>query len=502
MITNKTAGSAGEQPDAPFHTGLTEQIHAAANRIYRGAAGGTPTAPDPDFSPPVDIGWKPVRAGNWTDDLWMKQRAGTENAYYFLSGTGAGNPYGGYSAPYHIGTVRSDFPILKRTVNGHPLIWLDNAATTQKPLRVIDSLNRYYSNYNSNIHRGAHELARQATDAYEDAREKVRKFIGAAAREEVVFTRGTTEAVNLVANSWGLKNLRPDDEIILTEMEHHSNIVPWQMIAEKTGAVIKIAPVNDRGEMMLRAYERLFTRRTRLVAAAHVSNVLGTINPVRQMADIAHWYGALILVDGAQSVPHMPINVGEMDADFFAFSGHKAYGPTGIGVLYGKKELLSDMPPYQGGGGMIDSVSFSKTIYKEPPDKFEAGTANIADAVGLGAAVQYLESVGMEKIRQYESFLTECLMRELAKIPGMRLIGTAREKTSVVSFAIDHVKPEIIAKYLDQHGIALRAGHHCAQPVLAHFGLETSARASIGLYNTLGEMETLTSALRELAARH
>ena len=461
--------------------------------------GGTPVTPDPNFHSPVDTAGKAVRAGNWMDDPWLTRGRNPESAYYFLSGTAANRAYGGYPAPYHIGTVRSDFPILKRTVNGHPLIWLDNAATTQKPLRVMDALNRFYSNYNSNIHRGAHELARQATDAYEDAREKVRKFIGAGAREEVVFTRGTTEAVNLVANSWGLHNLRPADEIIVTEMEHHSNIVPWQMIAEKTGAVIKVAPMNDRGEIMLRAYERLFTRRTRLVAAAHVSNVLGTINPVRQMADIAHWNGALILVDGAQSVPHMPINVGELDADFFAFSGHKAYGPTGIGVLYGKKELLGGMPPYQGGGGMIDSVSFDKTIYKEPPDKFEAGTANIADAVGLGAAVQYLQNVGLDKIRQYESSLTECLMRELAKIPGVRLIGTAREKTSVVSFVMDNVQPDIIAKYLDQHGIAIRAGHHCAQPVLAHFGLENSARASIGLYNTLGEMETFAAALRELA---
>jgi cysteine desulfurase/selenocysteine lyase len=496
MITNNKMGNQRERPSDRLPPDMAGQIHSAANRIYRGD--GVPGIPAADFYTPGDMPGKAGRKEDIADDAWPQRQT---DAYYFMANN-VNSAYGGYPAPYNIAAVRSDFPLLKREVNGHPLIWMDNAATTQKPKCVIDALSRYYSNYNSNIHRGAHELARKATDAYEGAREKIGKFIGASSRDEVVFVRGTTEAINLAANSWGLKYLRPDDEIILTEMEHHSNIVPWQMLAQKTGAIIKVAPVNDCGEIILREYERLFTRRTRLVSAAHVSNVLGTVNPVRQLADIAHWYGALILVDGAQSVPHMPVNVGEMGADFFAFSGHKMYGPTGIGVLYGRKELLSDMPPYQGGGGMIDSVSFDKTVYKGSPDKFEAGTANIADAVGLGAAVRYLEDIGPEKIRQYESFLTEYLMRELQKIPGLRLIGTAREKTSVVSFIIDGVSPDIIAKYLDQHGIAIRAGHHCAQPVLAHFGLETSARASIGIYNTVEEMDTFAAMLRELVMKN
>ncbi len=499
MITNSQSGPPWGQPGVPMDADIAAQIYNAANRIYREENNNRNGKTERDLSPPAGMSGE-AAAWDLPDEIWPDGGRSGESAYYYLDDNAYSFPYGELQTPYHAGKVRTDFPILKRKINGHPLIWLDNAATTQKPQHVIDTIDRYYRDYNSNIHRGAHELARQATDAYEDAREKVRQFIGAASREEVVFTRGTTEAINLVANSWGLKNLRPEDEIILTEMEHHSNIVPWQMIAEKTGAVIKVAPVDDRGEIIIRAYERLFTRRTRLVSAAHVSNVLGTVNPLRRMSDIAHWYGALMLVDGAQSVPHMPVDVGELGADFFAFSGHKAYGPTGIGVLYGKKELLADMPPYQGGGGMIESVSFGKTVYKESPDKFEAGTGNIADAVGLGAALEYLKKLGMEKIRQYESFLTGYLMRELMKIPGLRLIGTARDKASVVSFTLSSVRPDIVAKYLDQHGIAIRAGHHCAQPVLAHFGLENSARASIGIYNTRSEMDAFAAALRELAS--
>ncbi|MFZ5973825.1 MAG: SufS family cysteine desulfurase, partial [Bacillota bacterium] len=428
----------------------------------------------------------------------MEQMASQEGIYYFLCDPQAAGGSRQTAFPY---TIRSDFPILARKVNGKPLVWLDNAATTQKPQCVIDALSRYYSEYNSNIHRGAHALARQATRAYEDAREKVCRFIGARSKEEIIFVRGATEAINLVAAAWGAANIGAGDEIILTEMEHHSNIVPWQMLAEKTGAFIKTAPINACGELDLYQYEWLFSPRTRIVAAAHVSNVLGTVNPVRSMADIAHRHGALILIDGAQSAPHMPVDVRALDADFFAFSGHKTYGPTGIGVLYGKQELLERMAPYQGGGGMIENVSFSHTSYKRHPERFEAGTGNIADAVGLGAAVDYLQNMGMERVRQHESELTRYLMHEMQKIPGMRLIGTSPGKTSVVSFILDGAEPAAIAEYLDKHGIAIRAGHHCAQPVLRHFGLEGTARASIGMYNTFEEMDMLVKTVSEFAMR-
>lgn len=397
--------------------------------------------------------------------------------------------------------LRSDFPILQRRVNGHQLVWLDNSATTQKPNCVIEAIDRYYRECNSNVHRGAHRLAAEATEAFEDAREKMRVFLGASSREEIVFVRGTTEAINLVAVSWGGQNLHEGDEILLTDMEHHSNIVPWQFIAEQTGAVIKAAPINDRGEIVISDYERMFTPRTRIASVTHVSNVLGTINPVQQMADIAHMHGALFFVDGAQSAAHLPIDVKRMNADFFALSGHKLYGPTGIGVLYGRKELLSEMPPYQGGGGMIRSVRFDRTLYADSPDKFEAGTGNIADAVGLGAAADYLRGVGMETIRAHEHDLTKYAMSGLSRIPGLTIIGTAPDKTSVLSFILDNMEPEIIAKQLDQRGIAIRAGHHCAQPVLQRYGLKSSARASIGLYNTFDELDLFIDTIREISGK-
>ncbi len=413
--------------------------------------------------------------------------------YYFLSRAPETKSDPGFSM------LRSDFPILNRRVNGRRLVWLDNSATTQKPNCVIEAVSRYYRECNSNVHRGAHRLAAEATEAYEDAREKMRMFLGASAREEIVFVRGTTEAINLAAASWGGQNLREGDEILLTEMEHHSNIVPWQLIAQKTGAVIKAAPINERGEIDLSEYDRMFTPRTRIAAAAHVSNVLGTVNPVREMADIAHMYGVLFLVDGAQSAPHLPIDVKRMGADFFALSGHKMYGPTGIGVLYGRKELLSEMAPYQGGGGMIRNVRFDMTQYAGPPDKFEAGTVNIADAVGLGAAADYLGAIGMEKISAHEKELTQYLMSGLSGVPGIRLIGTAPGKISVVSFILDNMEPEMIAKELDRRGIAIRAGQHCAQPALQHYGLKSTARASIGLYNTFEELDLLIDSVRELS---
>lgn len=397
--------------------------------------------------------------------------------------------------------VRGDFPILKRRVNGHPLVWLDNAATTQKPQCVMDALADYYGNYNSNVHRGAHTLAREATTAFEDARGRVGALIGATDRAEVVFVRGATEGINLVAASWGGMNIREGDEIILTELEHHSNIVPWQLLAQRTGAVLRIAPITDSGDVDLAAYERLFAPRTRLAAFSHVSNVLGTVNPVREMCATAHRHGALALVDGAQSAAHLPVNVKEMDADFFVLSGHKMYGPTGIGVLYGKKALLDAMPPYQGGGGMIESVTFESTRFHQTPEKFEAGTGNIADAVALGAAADYLSRVGLMRIRTHEHALTQRMTEGLSRLRGVRLIGMPREKAGVVTFLVDGVKPEQIAQKLDAQGIAIRAGHHCAQPALHHYGLGSAARASLGVYNTPDDVDALVKAVAGLAGK-
>ncbi len=396
---------------------------------------------------------------------------------------------------------RSDFPILARRVNGHRLVWLDNAATTQKPQCVMDTLSHYYGTYNSNVHRGAHTLAREATTAYEEARKKIGALIGAPEREEIIFVRGATEAINLVAASWGGVHVREGDEIILTQMEHHSNIVPWQQLAHHTGAALRVAPINDSGDVDIAAFERLFTPRTRLAAFAHVSNVLGTVNPVRMMCAIAHRHGALALVDGAQSAAHLPVNVKEMDADFFVLSGHKMYGPTGIGVLYGKRALLDNMPPYQGGGGMIESVTFADTRYRQTPEKFEAGTGNIADAVGLGTAADYLRRIGLDRVRVHEQALTKRLMTGLAGIAGLRLIGTPVDKAGVVTFLLEGVPPEHIASQLDKQGIAIRAGHHCAQPALHHFGIGSAARASLGLYNTADDVDALVRAVALIAGR-
>ena len=400
----------------------------------------------------------------------------------------------------YIQSIRKDFPILHRRMNGRPLIWFDNGATTQKPQEVIHTLSKYYSEYNSNIHRGAHTLADQATKAYEEAREKVRAFIGAGLPEEIIFTRGTTEGINLVAESFGASVLNEGDEILLSEMEHHSNIVPWQKLKQKIGAVIKVIPISDDGEILLEEYEKLFTPRTKLVAITQVSNVLGTINPVKVMIDIAHRNGARVLVDGAQSAPHLPVDVKALDTDFYVFSGHKLYGPTGIGALYGKKELLEQMPPWQTGGGMIKHVSFDHTTYEKLPYKFEAGTGNIADAIGLGAATDYLKRIGMDKVMEHEKDLTQYAMGRLGEIPGIRLIGTAPDKTSVISFILKNVTPERTGEYLNREGIAVRAGHHCAQPVLDRYGMTSSVRASLGVYNMKEEVDSLANALLKIAS--
>lgn len=398
---------------------------------------------------------------------------------------------------FEVQTIRKDFPILQQKVNGQPLIWFDNAATTQKPKAVLDALNQFYSESNSNVHRGAHTLAAKATNAYEAARGKVQHFLGASSAAEVIFLRGTTEAINLVAQTYGRMVAGKGDEILLTTMEHHSNIVPWQMLREATGAIIRVIPITERGEIDLGEYEKLLSRRTRMVAITHVSNVLGTINPVRMMIEMAHHYGACVLVDGAQSTPHLPVDLRELDADFFAFSGHKIYGPTGIGVLYGKKELLEAMPPWQGGGSMIKKVTFEETTYNAPPHKFEAGTGNIADAVGLGAAIDYLQKIGLAQIERYEKEITGYAMGELAKIRGLRLIGTSQFKTGVISFLVDGISAEDLSRALDRRGIATRVGHHCAQPLMQYYGIEGTIRASLGIYNTKEEIDVLVETVKK-----
>jgi len=413
---------------------------------------------------------------------------------------------GGYkSSPlgaggFDVNRIRNDFPILNEKVaDGKPLIWLDNGATTQKPNAVIDRISYFYRHENSNVHRGAHDLAARSTDAYEAARETTARFLGAPSKENIVFVRGTTEGVNLVAQSYVKPLLSPGDEIILTILEHHANIVPWQIIAQETGALIKVAPVDDTGQIILSEYSRLFTRRTKFVSVTHVSNALGTITPVREMIQIAHGNGARILIDGAQSVAHTPLNVSELDADFFVFSGHKIFGPTGIGALYGKTDALEEAKPYQGGGNMIKDVTFERTVYNPSPLKFEAGTGNIADAVGLGSALDYVTGIGIANISAYEHELLDYATGELKRIDGLHLIGTAAQKASVLSFVLDSASVEQVGKHLASHGIAVRAGHHCAQPILRRFGLESTVRPTIAFYNTAEEIDKLVCAVREIA---
>jgi cysteine desulfurase / selenocysteine lyase len=402
--------------------------------------------------------------------------------------------------PFDPQFIRRDFPILQEQVNGRRLVWLDNAATTQKPNAVIDRVSYFYRHENSNIHRAAHTLAARATDAYEGAREKVRRFLNAPSVREIVFVRGATEGINLVAKSWGHRNVEKDDEVVITWLEHHANIVPWQQLCSEKGARLRVAPVNDRGEVILEEYERLLGPRTRIVAFSQVSNALGTITPAKEMIEMAHRHGAKVLVDGAQSIAHMGLDVQLLDCDFFVFSGHKIFAPTGIGVLFGKADILDNTPPWQGGGSMIADVTFEKTTYNLAPARFEAGTGNIADAVGLGAALDYLEQVGMENIARYEHDLLAYATKGLLTIPGLHLIGTAREKAGVLSFVLDGFRTEDVGKALNQEGIAVRAGHHCAQPILRRFGLETTVRPSLALYNTCEDVDALIAALLRIQA--
>jgi cysteine desulfurase/selenocysteine lyase len=399
---------------------------------------------------------------------------------------------------FDVAGVRRDFPALHQTVHGKPLIWMDNAATTQKPQAVIDAVSRFYARDNSNIHRAAHTLAARATDAYERAREKSREFLGANASREILFVRGTTEGINLIANIFGRSQLREGDEILLTLLEHHANIVPWQMIARATGARIRVVPVNDRGEVLLAEYQRLLGPKTRMVGLVHACNSLGTILPVEEMTRMAKQHGARVLIDGAQSVAHIPVNVQTLGCDFYVFSGHKLFGPTGIGVVYATSELLDILPPWQGGGNMIRDVTFEHTTYADPPARFEAGTPNIADAVGLAAAIEYIQHLGLAAIARHEHDLLRQATEGLSAIPGLRLIGTAAHKVGVISFVLDNVPPEEVGKRLDHEGIAVRSGHHCAQPSLRRFGLEATVRPSLAFYNTPAEVEKLISVVRDI----
>lgn len=402
--------------------------------------------------------------------------------------------------PFDVNAIRRDFPILQERVNGRPLVWFDNAATTQKPQAVIHRLAHFYAHENSNIHRAAHELAARATDAYEGARETVRRFIGAGSVDEIIFVRGTTEGINLVAKSWGAQHIGPGDEIIVSHLEHHANIVPWQQLAAEKGAKIKVIPVDDSGQVRLDEYQRLLSDKTRIVAVTQVSNALGTVVPVKAIVDLAHRAGAQALVDGAQSISHMRVDVRELDADFFVFSGHKIFGPTGIGVVYGKKDVLDHMPPWQGGGNMIADVSFEKTVYHGPPTRFEAGTGNIADAVGLGAALEYVERIGIENIGRYEHDLLAYATHHLKPIPGVRLVGTAQDKASVLSFVLAGYTTDEVGKALNEEGIAVRTGHHCAQPILRRFGLEATVRPSFAFYNTCEEVDRFIAVIRRLSS--
>ncbi|VWB66142.1 family 2A encapsulin nanocompartment cargo protein cysteine desulfurase [Burkholderia latens] len=435
----------------------------------------------------------------------VARATGEDVPRYFIGDAHAVAPHGnlhrGAHPPFDVNAIRRDFPILQERVNGKQLVWFDNAATTHKPQAVIDRLAYFYAHENSNIHRAAHALAGRATDAYEHARDTVRRFIGASSPDEIVFVRGTTEAINLIAKTWGAQNVGEGDEIVVSHLEHHANIVPWQQLAAQKGAKLRVIPVDDSGQVLLDEYRKLLNDRTKIVSVTQVSNALGTVVPVKEIVELAHRAGAKALVDGAQSISHMRVDVQALDADFFVFSGHKIYGPTGIGVVYGKRAILDDMPPWQGGGNMIADVTFERTVFQPPPNRFEAGTGNIADAVGLGAALDYVSRVGIENIARYEHDLLAYATSVLAPVPGVRLVGTARDKASVLSFVLKGYETEEVGRALNEEGIAVRSGHHCAQPILRRFGLEATVRPSLAFYNTCDEVDALVSVVRRLATR-
>ena len=428
--------------------------------------------------------------------------------FYFLDATrerapGAARGFAPDAHPaFDVQAVRRDFPILSERVHGQPLIWFDNAATTQKPQAVIDRLAYFYTHENSNIHRAAHELAARATDAYESARSKVARFLGASSSDEIIFVRGATEGINLVAQSWGRANIGAGDEIVVSQLEHHANIVPWLQLVKEKGAKLRVIPVDDSGQILMQEYRGLLNDRTRLVAVSQVSNALGTITPVAEIAELAHRAGARVLIDGAQAVSHLRVNVQALAADFYVFSGHKVFAPTGIGVVFGNADVLESMPPWQGGGNMIEDVTFERAIYQRPPARFEAGTGNIADAVGLGAAIDYIERIGLESIGSYEHDLLVYATEGLRTVPGLHLIGTAADKASVQSFVLDGYRPEEVGSALNREGIAVRAGHHCAQPIVRRFGQEATVRPSLAFYNTCAEVDVMIRALHRLASQN
>jgi cysteine desulfurase / selenocysteine lyase len=409
-----------------------------------------------------------------------------------------GNAPRAIASGFDVEKLRADFPILREVVNGRPLVYLDNAATSQKPESVIRALVHYYRHDNANIHRGVHLLSQRATEEYEAARGKAKGFLGARETREIVFVRGATEAINLVAQTYGREHIGAGDEVLITAMEHHSNIVPWQILCQEKGATLCVAPINDSGELQIEEFERLLGPRTKMISVAHVSNALGTINPVKRIVRLAHAMKVPVLVDGAQAVPHQPVDVQDLDCDFYVFSGHKVYGPTGIGVLYGKAALLEEMPPYQGGGDMISSVTFEKTIYNKVPHKFEAGTPDIAGVIGLSAAIDYVTDVGIDAIGAHEHELLGYATGKVGELEGVRLVGTAREKAAVLSFVMDGIHPHDIGTILDQEGIAVRTGHHCAQPVMDRFGIPATVRASFGLYNTREEIDALVAGIQKV----
>jgi cysteine desulfurase/selenocysteine lyase len=484
-IGDLTAFAVPSQGIVPTVPGVLAGVAPTVPVAPRGSPAWLPEAPSA-----IDLDWS---------DAPPVAPAGDEQNYYFLTEADPVPQLADEHEVFDVNAVREDFPILKETVNGKPLIWFDNAATTQKPQVVIDRLSHFYAHENSNIHRAAHELAARATDAYEEARAATRRFVGAAKDEEIIFVRGTTEAINLVAYAWGGKHLGPGDEIVITHLEHHANIVPWQLLSQQTGAVLKVAPVDDAGNLLMSEFEELLGPRTKLVAVTQVSNALGTVTPVEKIVELGHRYGARVLIDGAQSIQHVPVNVSELGVDFFVFSGHKIYGPTGIGVLYGREDALAETPPWQGGGNMIADVTLERSLYQGPPSKFEAGTGNIADAVGLGEALRYVERLGIDRIAAYEHALLEYATPRLADIPGVRLVGTATEKASVLSFVLAGHDPLEVGKALNAEGIAVRAGHHCAQPILRRFGLEATVRPSFAFYNTFEEIDVFLRAVRRIA---
>ena len=497
-------------PTVPSENSVPAQSGGTSSGAHSPGAGDSYAFGEPRCGSEYNTVGEHPRTTSGTSPLLELPRSGQSSRpeYYFLrspkvldAGPQKLEPHANYIGPvpsFDLDGVRRDFPALHQKVNGHPLVWLDNAATTHKPRAVIDAISQFYSRDNSNIHRAAHTLAARSTELFEAGREKVRQFLGASDVSEIVFVRGTTEAINLVAQSYGRKNIGAGDEIIVSELEHHANIVPWQILAESVGAVIRVIPINDRGELILEEFVRLLGPRTRFVSVAHVSNSLGTVNPVEQIIAQAHTHGVPVLVDGAQSTPHLPVNVTALGADFYAFSGHKIFAPTGVGALYGKAHLLEAMPPWQGGGHMIKDVRFEKTIYQSAPEKFEAGTPDIAGVVGLGAAIDYLFKIGIPTVATYEHALLEYATAALKEIPGLRLIGTAANKASVLSFVIPGTPNDTIARHLDKNGIAVRAGHHCAMPAIRHFGLETSVRASLAFYNTREEVDIFIRALKLL----